>query len=113
MKVSIKKAIMILEDAERDFRGAPGPMINNNSGLCHYIRKHKLIKYYYYSDKRAYIKEILGNHYSTPYYTFCKGKSHLKVWTGHHDSLKNERSDWCKERLEYFRELLKQGKAWK
>jgi len=109
MKISIKKAIEILEDAEKDFRKAPNEKLNNDLGLCHYIRLHKLIKYNSLPTKTMYQKKILGDHYSETTYTFCRKRNQRFAWRTFSDSMKNERADWSKERLEYFRELLKQG----
>jgi len=103
MKISIKKIIKILEDAERDFRKPPNVMIDNHSGLCFYIRSHKLIKHYSNFDKTEYIKKILGDYYSENSYTFCDNNSQDKVWRKNYPDMKYERAAWCKKRLEYFK----------
>jgi len=109
MKISIKKIIKILEDAERDFRKRPNTMINNYLGLCYYIKMHELIKDHDYSDKMAYLKKVLWNHFSIDYYIFCNGESQFMIWSKNLEALKYERADWAAEQLEYFRNLLKQG----
>jgi len=100
MKLSKKKIIQILKDAERDFRLEPDDDLNNSLGLCDYIEQHKTMRNISEERFESYLTEILGNKKSKDTFTFCHGYSQRFAYS---ENLgKYDRADWCKERIKDY-----------
>jgi hypothetical protein len=100
-KLSEKKIIKILKDAEQAFRKQPMHQDYNFCGLCLFIEQHPLIKDNQYDRITAYISKILGDKYQD-YYTFTDGYSQKVAWT-QEATKKLERSNFCAERLKEYK----------
>ena len=92
------KILIILRDAERDFRLPPKRSINNGSGLCLYVTQHPLIKMLSFKTKISYKKEIFGEMY-TDAYQFTNGYNQEGAWKNKTPGYNFERADWCKEQI--------------
>jgi hypothetical protein len=101
MKLSKRKIIQILFDANQAFRNEPNSLHNTNSGLCKYIENHPLMINNSYTTKVAYLIEILGDKYQD-YYSFCNNMSHYYAWKNG-GIQKFERADFCLERVENYK----------
>lgn len=104
MKYVTKKAmLMILKDAERDFRlkpeEKPGEKPRISSGLCLYIEMHPLL---WNSDLHVvsnYSAAILQDRQQA-WYTFCDKRSQETVWEyPQYAHMRYERANWCKKRI--------------
>ena len=102
MKLSKRKIIQILFDANQAFRNEPNSLHSTDSGLCNYIENHPLMINNSHTTKVAYLIEILGDKYSTGRYTLGNNMSQDYVWWSE-GTKKFERANFCLERVENYK----------
>lgn len=89
--------IDILEMASVDFAKPPDPSRYNYDGLCHYL-SYKIL------GQRWIIKEILGDMHGANTYTIAPNSQDY-LWRNDSPGF-YKRSEWCKQRIKYFKQKL-------
>lgn len=106
IKVQYKIFIDILEKASIDFAKPPNLSLENYDGLCIYLH-HKLKRIFPTQNKiviQLMISEILGEKYAINKYTISS-MGQEPLWRYRSKDF-NKRSEWCKQRIEYFKKKV-------